>query len=95
MGLNWPYSTARWRNLRVRKLNRDGARCEGCGTGSRLQVHHVRPLTTEQRKERNEAAGFPSLDELPTLCIQCHSDITSGVEPHERRRRAQWRTFLQ
>src|SRR5665213_422842 len=47
--------------LRDRVLKRDGYRCRGCGSGSRLLVHH--------RDNRNEE------ELLLTLCIGCHMRV--------------------
>jgi hypothetical protein len=47
--------------LRDRVLKRDGFRCRGCGTRSRLLVHH--------RDKRNEE------ELLLTLCIGCHMRV--------------------
>jgi 5-methylcytosine-specific restriction endonuclease McrA len=45
-------------------LQRDGWRCQGCGTGSHLEVHH------QQFRSRS---GDDTEENLITLCHSCHS----------------------
>ena len=51
-----------YRLLRERVLERDGWRCQLCGSPGNLQVHH--------RKSRR--LGDDSAQNLITLCIDCH-----------------------
>jgi 5-methylcytosine-specific restriction endonuclease McrA len=44
-------------------LERDGWRCQSCGSSKDLQVHHL--------KERSRL-GDDELDNLITLCVDCH-----------------------
>jgi 5-methylcytosine-specific restriction endonuclease McrA len=50
--------------LRQQVLQRDGWRCQGCGTRSNLEVHH---------KEFRSRGGDDSEENLITLCAGCHS----------------------
>ena len=63
------YNTARWRRLRKAKLELNPA-CELCGSQSNLQIHHKRP-------PRGDEVLFFNLDNLQTICINCHRKITS------------------
>ena len=49
--------------LRLRVLERDGWRCQICGSMSDLQVHHL--------KHRSRL-GNDELDNLIALCLRCH-----------------------
>lgn len=92
----WPYNTQNWRTLRDRKLTRSKNRCEECGreTGP-FHVHHIRPITEDQRKAKVMVAAFPGLDGLAVLCASCHSMITRGIDGKERKRRIMWRSFIE
>jgi 5-methylcytosine-specific restriction endonuclease McrA len=46
-----------------RVLERDGWRCQRCGSLDNLQIHH---------KVRRSQQGTDSLDNLVTLCAYCH-----------------------
>jgi 5-methylcytosine-specific restriction endonuclease McrA len=50
--------------LRTRTLQRDGWKCQCCGSSINLQVHHL--------KFRGRL-GSDVLDNLITLCVDCHS----------------------
>jgi 5-methylcytosine-specific restriction endonuclease McrA len=52
-----------YRQLIKAVLERDGWRCQKCGTLENLQVHH---------KIKRSQLGNDSLDNLVTLCVYCH-----------------------
>jgi 5-methylcytosine-specific restriction endonuclease McrA len=52
-----------YNSLRNRVLERDGWRCQSCGSSKNLQVHHL--------SKRSEL-GDDALDNLITLCAACH-----------------------
>ena len=52
-----------YRRLMKRVLERDGWRCQKCGSLENLQVHH---------KIRRSQQGNDSLGNLVTLCAYCH-----------------------
>ena len=45
-------------------LERDGWRCQGCGSSLNLQIHH---------KQFRGQSGHDSEENLITLCAQCHA----------------------
>jgi 5-methylcytosine-specific restriction endonuclease McrA len=49
--------------LRHRVLERDGWRCQNCGSSKDLQVHHL---------AKRSKLGDDALDNLMTLCATCH-----------------------
>jgi 5-methylcytosine-specific restriction endonuclease McrA len=49
--------------LHRRVLERDGWRCQNCGSSRDLQVHHLM---------KRSRLGDDALDNLITLCIVCH-----------------------
>jgi 5-methylcytosine-specific restriction endonuclease McrA len=55
-----------YRKLRTDVLERDGWRCQHCGSAERLQVHHMR---------LRSRLGDDIDENLITLCADCHSDI--------------------
>ncbi len=56
-------------DLRLRVLQRDGWRCQQCGSKMNLHVHHMIHLSQ---------LGASSLANLITLCAECHQ---SAHEP--------------
>jgi hypothetical protein len=57
-------------NLRLATLLRDDFRCQQCGVkNTRLEAHHIK-LTSE--------GGKDTINNLITLCEQCHSKVHSG-----------------
>jgi 5-methylcytosine-specific restriction endonuclease McrA len=52
-----------YRRLRTDVLERDGWKCQNCGTSERLQVHHIRSRS---------ALGDDAAENLITLCADCH-----------------------
>ena len=52
-----------YRKLRIDVLERDGWRCQNCGTSECLQVHHIRSRS---------ALGDDAVENLITLCADCH-----------------------
>lgn len=55
-----------YNQLRRKILNRDGWRCQICGSASNLQVHHL---------QFRSALGDDTMDNLITLCNRCHNDV--------------------
>jgi len=58
-----------YRRLHRQVLQRDGWRCQICGSGQRLQVHH--------QKFRSQW-GSDEEQNLITLCATCHGRIHGG-----------------
>ncbi len=57
--------------VRTRVLERDGWRCQECGSMEGLEVHHMQPRSH---------LGGDVMDNLITLCVSCHGKC------HGRRR---------
>jgi 5-methylcytosine-specific restriction endonuclease McrA len=55
-----------YRKLRSHVLERDGWRCQNCGTSECLQVHHIRSRS---------ALGDDAAENLITLCADCHHQV--------------------
>ena len=54
--------TREWRDTRQHAIEAANGSCQRCGSGQRLDVHH---LSYDHR-------GFEELDELAVLCNPCH-----------------------
>lgn len=66
IGLDDYVQTNVWRELRNERLKIDHYRCQYCGTGINVQVHH---------KRYPEIWGTESVDDdLITLCDRCHAE---------------------
>ena len=55
-----------WQKRRLQALKRDGFRCQMCGSGINLRVHHISYDHLSQDEE---------IDDLITLCDNCHSQV--------------------
>jgi len=55
-----------YRILRLQVLERDGWRCQQCGSMKNLEVHHL---------NARSRLGHDRLENLITLCHACHSEI--------------------
>ena len=60
-----------YRRICTQVLERDGWRCQHCGTSQNLQVHHI--------CFRSRLGGDTD-DNLITLCTSCHNEV-HGIEP--------------
>ena len=56
----------RYRQLKMKILERDGWKCQHCGTRDQLQIHHM---------IRRSQSGDDSEGNLITLCSDCHRAI--------------------
>lgn len=76
----WPYNTAVWKRLRLRKLSVDPF-CYPCGLRGRVvaarAVDHVKSI-------REGGTVFPPLDGLMSMCTSCHSHKTNSVDRPDR-----------
>lgn len=73
----WPYSTQRWKRLRLSKLQEQPL-CEHCHAVGLLErasvVDHIQPVN-------HGGDPFPPLSGLASLCPPCHSAKTArGIE---------------
>ncbi|WP_435160013.1 homing endonuclease associated repeat-containing protein [Halorubrum sp. SY-15] len=81
------YRGPNWLTQRKRAVERDGRQCQRCGCteaehfdeyGRELSVHHLTPVREFYRKADDEEPNFSevnTLDNLITLCIECHRRI--------------------
>jgi 5-methylcytosine-specific restriction endonuclease McrA len=53
----------RYKALKIQVLDRDGWRCQDCGSMKNLQVHHLKPRSR---------LGGDVMCNLITLCQSCH-----------------------
>lgn len=65
----------RYAILRNCVLERDGWRCQECGAMENLQVHHI---------ERRSQLGDDAIENLITLCSNCHSQRHGHAASHSR-----------
>ena len=59
-----------YEQLRKQVLRRDGWRCQFCGSGQNLQVHH---------KQLRSQQGSDDDSNLITLCASCHKGLHRGA----------------
>jgi 5-methylcytosine-specific restriction endonuclease McrA len=58
-----------YRDLQRQVMERDGWRCQVCGSMQNLQVHHL--------KLRSQSGGDVEQN-LITLCVACHEQVHGG-----------------
>ena len=62
----------RYRQLKGKILERDGWRCQACGSLAGLEIHHIR---------RRSQSGGDSEANLITLCSDCHRALHASCMP--------------
>jgi 5-methylcytosine-specific restriction endonuclease McrA len=62
-----------YQNVRKRVLQRDGWRCQLCGSMTNLEVHH---------QQFRSHSGEDEEENLITLCFECHSSIHGRASEH-------------
>jgi 5-methylcytosine-specific restriction endonuclease McrA len=62
-------SSAAWYSKREQRRAMDKNRCRTCGSNENLEVHHV----------TYERFGNESMEDLITLCKECHGAVTSVI----------------
>lgn len=70
----------RFNGLRTQALERDGYRCQECGTDEKLVVHHK-----IRRLERSKKDAISRLEDLQTLCRRCHINVHRQAGDLEQR----------
>src|SRR5262245_15041833 len=75
----WPYSTQRWQRIRRQKFQVHPL-CETC-----LQVGRIEIATTVDHRVPINQGGdaFPPLEQLASLCEQCHNAKTRAEHAGE------------
>jgi RNA-directed DNA polymerase len=73
---------ADWAELRLAVLARDGYKCAHCGGKENLHIHHRQP------RRQN---GSHQMDNLQTLCQQCHMQTTPWGRPDGTGSTQSWR----
>jgi 5-methylcytosine-specific restriction endonuclease McrA len=68
------YRSKAWRQTREQALRRDLFTCRDCG-GRATEVHHKNAITAENINDSNITLN---LDNLESLCWQCHDKRTKG-----------------
>lgn len=85
--------TRRWRKIRAQKMA-DNPLCEMCEKEGRItsatEVHHKIPVESTQDPARAEMLAY-SLDNLMSLCRDCHHKIHTDMSKSPRARRHQLR----
>ena len=77
----------RWAHVRRQALDRDDWRCVLCGRAGMMEVDHIEPLTK---------GGAPwDLDNLQTLCRDCHFRKTASENRRPGPERQAWIAFLE
>lgn len=70
------YRDPNYHRERQATLNRAQGRCEVCGRPGRLEVDHIRPLSSA--RDSAELAALNSRANLRALCVACHRFKTKG-----------------
>jgi len=86
-GTNGPYGQG-WARVRSQALERDQFRCKHCGKsreeiGRNPDVHHIVPVRTFIESDEHEKEDAHRLDNVISLCIDCHRKAEFGKIPAE------------
>lgn len=89
-GPTGPYGP-KWGPIRRQALERDEYRCVVCGTtkeelGRNPDVHHIVPVRWFDQSEEHEIADAHTLDNVVSLCIDCHRKADVGNISSDRLR---------
>ena len=76
--------SSHYRTWRRTVFRRDGYACVKCGSRHRLEVDHIVPLA-------KGGTGF--LENLQTLCRDCHMEKTASERPNPVPGQAEWGKF--
>ncbi|MFB6085032.1 MAG: HNH endonuclease [Halorientalis sp.] len=80
-----------WNRVRKQALERDGYECTHCGKGKdeigrNPDVHHIVPVRVFAEAEAYEKADAHFLDNVVSLCVDCHRKADVGRIPKARLR---------
>jgi endogenous inhibitor of DNA gyrase (YacG/DUF329 family) len=80
-----------WNRVRKQALERDGYECTHCGKskeeiGRNPDVHHIVPVRVFAGAEEYEKEDAHFLDNVVSLCVDCHRKADFGAIPKERLR---------
>ena len=64
-----------WKAIRAQVLERDGNACTRCHSTKRLECHHI----------HYQRFGHELLEDLLTLCHDCHMAVEAELRPWNRR----------
>jgi hypothetical protein len=67
-----------WHKQREAALDRDGFQCRSCQATTNLHVHHTKPRHTYRSSTVFDIDESNTLDNLVTLCEDCHYNAHSG-----------------
>jgi hypothetical protein len=78
-----------WNGVRRRALERDGYECVVCSKGEseigrNPDVHHIIPVRAFIQSDRHEKEDAHYLDNVASLCVDCHRKADFGKIPKER-----------
>lgn len=69
--------SSHWKKISKERRNLDGNKCRTCGYVDNLEVHHV----------CYDRIGHEFIDDLITLCHDCHQAVTVSIKQKGKRQR--------
>ena len=84
MNYNQYIQSPAWKKLREAAISRDGGRCQTCHAMTNLEVHHC---VYPRKKGGVTQWEEDCLDNLTTLCKNCHDPITSELRKRRYKKR--------
>jgi len=70
-----------WESIRETALIRDDFTCRKCNSEKNLEVHHLKPRVCYRESEVFTIDDSNYMNNLVTLCKNCHIDVESGGKP--------------
>lgn len=77
-GLTEELFGSNWYTQRENTLERDSYECQECGSETNLCVHHDKPRVSYRESDVFEIEEANTMDNLITLCEDCHYSVHSG-----------------
>ena len=82
-----PYSTPRWRRLRLEVLDRFNGLCQECHrqgySADGNTIHHIKPWKDGATPSEREALLW-DIDNLEPVCGSCHTKLHNDLRPQNK-----------
>jgi hypothetical protein len=64
------YYGRKWEDIRENVIERDNSKCQACGSGDDISIHHITPF-----RDFDDIEKANSMENLISLCRSCHTRV--------------------